>query len=231
MLDKLIIKFKQLFNEYKNSDFCKNASCTKQSWQKKVNAWGKDLSKNGINANMVSIFGFVIGMMAINFLAMNMYFEALMCILINRFCDVLDGAVAKYEKPSKFGIFLDACLDFIFYAGVIFGFALADPEENAVAACFLLFGFSASASAMLAYGVVSYNETAKKEQQTLLESPFYLGGIAQGFETLAAFVLLCIMPFAFLPIAIALGCWCLVKALIIISSAYYKLVISEKSKK
>ena len=162
---------------------------------------------------------------------MNMYFEALMCILINRFCDVLDGAVAKCEKPSKFGIFLDACLDFIFYAGVIFGFALADPEENAVAACFLLFGFSASASAMLAYGVVSYNETAKKEQQTLLESPFYLGGIAQGFETLAAFVLLCIMPFAFLPIAIALGCWCLVKALIIISSAYYKLVISEKSKK
>ena len=108
---------------------------------------------------------------------------------------------------------------------------MADPEENAVAACFLLFGFSASASAMLAYGVVSYNETAKKEQQTLLESPFYLGGIAQGFETLAAFVLLCIMPFAFLPIAIALGCWCLVKALIIISSAYYKLVISEKSKK
>ena len=231
MLDKLIIKFKQLFNEYKNSDVCNNASCTKQSWQKKVNAWGKDLSKNGINANMVSIFGFVIGMMAINFLAMNMYFEALMCILINRFCDVLDGAVAKCEKPSKFGIFLDACLDFIFYAGVIFGFALADPEENAVAACFLLFGFSASASAMLAYGVVSYNETAKKEQQTLLESPFYLGGIAQGFETLAAFVLLCIMPFAFLPIAIALGCWCLVKALIIISSAYYKLVISEKSKK
>ncbi len=231
MLDKIINKFKLLIAEYRNSEFCKNAKCTKEAWQKKVNSWGKELYKNGINANMISIFGFVIGMMAINFLAMNMYFEALMCILINRFCDVLDGAVARCEKANKFGIFLDACLDFIFYAGVIFGFALANPEENAVAACFLLFGFTASASAMLAYGVVTYDNRVTKEQETLNASPFYLGGMAQGFETLIAFVLLCIMPFAFLPIAIALGCWCLIKALIIISSAYYKLVILEKSKK
>ena len=232
MLDKLIAKLKQLLSEYKNSEFYKNMKSTKQNWQKKINYWGRELHKNGVNANMVSIFGFVVGMMAINFLAMNMYFEALMCILINRFCDVLDGAVARCENINKFGIFLDACLDFVFYAGVIFGFALANPDENAVAACFLLFGFSASASAMLAYGVVTYNGNwPKKEQQTISESPFYLGGIAQGFETLSAFVLLCLMPFAFLPIAIALGCWCLVKALIIVSSAYYKLVISEKSKK
>lgn len=218
-----------LIAEYKDSEFCTNSKCVRQKWQKKVNALGRELSENGVNANMVSIFGFVIGMMAINFLAMNMYFEALMCILINRFCDVLDGAVARAEGVTKFGVFLDACLDFIFYAGVIFGFALARPEENAVAASFLLFGFTASASAMLAYGVVAYNETQKKD--ALSQSPFYLGGAAQGFETLCAFVLLCLMPFAFLPIAIALGCWCLLKALVIVSSAYYKLVINQKSPK
>ncbi len=226
MLENLVIKFKELIADYKKSDFCKNSLCVRQKWQKKVNLWGKEMSKSGINANMVTIFGFVIGMMAINFLAMNLYFEALVCILVNRFCDVLDGAVARAEGVTRFGVFLDACLDFIFYAGVIFGFALAHPEENAVAACFLLFGFTASASAMLAYGVVSYNQS--KKEQPLTESPFYLGGAAQGFETLTAFVLLCIMPFAFLPIAIALGCWCLLKALVITSSAYYKLVIQQK---
>ncbi len=229
MLEIFINKIKRLIDEYRNSEFCKNSQCVRQKWQTRVNRWGKELSKNGINANMVSIFGFVIGMMAINFLAMNMYLEALMCILINRFCDVLDGAVARAEGESKFGVFLDACLDFVFYAGVIFGFALAYPEENAIAACFLLFGFTASATALLAYAVVAYAE-AKKEK-TLNESPFYLGGAAQGFETLCAFVLLCIMPFAFLPIAIALGCWCLLKALVIISSAYYKLVVLKKSSK
>ena len=229
MLENIISKIKSLMEEYRQSDFCKNSQCARQKWQKKVNGWGKELSKNGINANMVSIFGFVIGMMAINFLAMNMYFEALMCILVNRFCDVLDGAVARAEGVTKFGVFLDACLDFIFYAGVIFGFALANPDENAVAACFLLFGFTASASALLAYGLVSYNPNGKPA--SLSESPFYLGGATQGFETLAAFVLLCIMPFAFLPIAIALGCWCLLKALVIVSSAYYKLVIQQKNGK
>lgn len=229
MLEHLISKFKKLQSEWQNSDFCKNYQCVQQNWQKRVNIWGKELSKNGINANMISIFGFVIGMMAINFLAMNMYFEALMCILINRFCDVMDGAVARIEGVTPFGIFLDACLDFVFYAGVIFGFALAEPDENAVAACFLLFGFTASACAMLAYGVVSY-QGAKKAKE-LDSSPFYLGGLAQGFETLAAFVLLCMMPFAFLPIAIALGCWCLLKAMVIVSSAYYKLVILGKSSK
>ena len=135
----------------------------------------------------------------------------------------------RIEGVTPFGVFLDACLDFVFYAGVIFGFALAEPDENAVAACFLLFGFTASACAMLAYGVVSYQNSKKANE--LDASPFYLGGLAQGFETLAAFVLLCMMPFAFLPIAIALGCWCLLKAMVIVSSAYYKLVILGKSSK
>ena len=229
MMELFINKIKRLIAECQSSEFCKNSKCAKEKWQKKVDVWGKELVKNGITANMVTIFGFIIGMMAINFLAMNMYFEALLCILVNRFCDVLDGAVARAEGITSFGVFLDACLDYIFYAGVIFGFALASPEENAVSACFLLFGFTASSSAMLAYGVVSYDIT--KKNKPLDESPFYLGGIAQGFETLCAFVLLCIMPFAFLPISIILGCWCLLKSLVLVSSAYYKLVIAQRSKK
>ena len=192
--------------------------------------WGKELAKNGVSANMISIFGFVVGMMAINFLAMNMYFEALVCIIVNRCCDIMDGAVARNEGVSKFGTFLDTCLDFVFYGGVIFGFALADPYENAVAASFWLFGFAASVIALLAYGVVS-NMTNLKKDIALDGVPFYLGGVAQGVETLVAIVLLCLMPFAFLPVALALGCWCLMKTLIVVSSAYYKLVILQKSKK
>lgn len=229
MLDIIIAKFKQLIAEYKASDFCKNAKCVREKWQTKTDNWGKELAKSGVSANMVSIFGFVIGMMAINFLAMNMYFEALVCVVVNRICDVLDGAIARTEGVSKFGIFLDICLDTVFYTGVIFGFALADSTENAVVACFWMFGFVASVVAMLAYGVVAFDSNKKKEN--IEKTPFYLGGVAQGIETLAAFVILCVMPFAFVPVGIALGCWCLAKALVIVSSAYYKLVIQNKSSK
>lgn len=224
MPKKIIDKFNELVRKSKETEFCKNYVCVQEKWIKKVNIWGKWAAKQNISATSVSIFGFVIGMMAINFLAMNMYFEALLCILVNRFCDVLDGAVARNQGESEFGKFIDTALDFIFYGGVIFGFALAD-ENNAQAACFLLFAFMASATTMLTYGIIDQKSADTKA------SPFYLGGLAQGCETLTAFVILCIMPFAFLPIAILLGCWCLLKALIIISRAYYKLNIVRKSKK
>ena len=64
----------------------------------------------------------------------------------------------------------------------------------------------------------------------LEQSPFYLGGVAQGFETLTALVILCIVPGWFMPIAIILGCWCLVKALMVVTAAYYNFVIVTKGK-
>jgi len=223
MTKQISRKTNELIARFNNSEFCKTSKCIQDKWQKKINSWGKEIAKTKISATDLSVFGFIIGMMAVNFLAMNMYFEALVCILINRICDMLDGAVARTKGVTEFGKFIDATLDFIFYGGVIFGFALAD-ETNTQAACFLLFAFMASATTMLVYGIIDQKSADPKA------SPFYLGGLAQGFETLTAFVILCIMPFAFMPIAILLGCWCLIKALIIISRAYYKLNIAKKSK-
>ena len=83
-----------------------------------------------------------------------------MCIVLNRLFDAVDGEIARHSKVTEFGVFLDAALDYIFYTGVIFGFALANPWQNAVAASFLLFAFAASACAMLAYAVVAYKDKA-----------------------------------------------------------------------
>ncbi len=225
MTKKILDNYKETLQKFQSSEFCKNTQCLQKKWYEQMNRWGKYLAQNNISASSITLFGFIIGMMSVNFLAMNMYFEALLCILINRLCDCLDGAVARYEGITDFGKFIDAALDFIFYAGVIFGFALADVEQNAAAACFLLFAFMSSATTMLAYGVID------KNAEELKQSPFYLAGLAQGFETLCSFVALCIAPFAFQPIAILLGCWCLIKVLIIISRAYYKFNIAKKSKK
>ena len=231
MSDWLLGKVKEIISDFKRSGLQKVVNSWYKKRKKDIDALGKQLHKNGISAHMISIFGFVIGMMSVNFLAMNMYFEALICILINPFCDLLDGAVARLDGVSSFGQFLDTCLDLIFYAGVIFGFALAQPEDNALVACFLLFGFMASAVALLAYGAVckTKNRSQSKEDEDI--QPFYFGGFVQGAEVSVCVILLCLMPFAFLPLAIALGCWCLVKALVIITTAYYKFVIAQKSRK
>ncbi|MBR1605862.1 MAG: CDP-alcohol phosphatidyltransferase family protein [Alphaproteobacteria bacterium] len=220
----------KLSNEKINSFFkiC-NKSCTRasRSLHKIIQKTAKLIAKSGISANMITLIGFVIGLLAINFLAIEHYGYALVCILINRLCDILDGAVAKLNKPTKFGIFFDATLDYVFYAGIIFGFALANPEQNAVAATFLLFAFVSSACALLAYGIVVGNEKDESHLQ-LSESPFYLGGIAQGFETFTTLFILCIVPRLFMPLAVILGIFCFVKAGSVIISSYYVFVIAEK---
>ena len=148
-------KFESIVNrlrsQYNKTHLCSGVACFRSF----VADSGRKLAKAGVSANVISIAGFIIGMFAVNFLALNMYFWALVCILLNRWCDALDGAVAKINGKTEFGVFLDACLDYIFYAAVIFGFALAQPQ-NATSAAFLLFGFTASAAAMLSYAVVAY---------------------------------------------------------------------------
>lgn len=191
---------------------------------------GKYLAKMGLSANVVTIIGFLIGIFTINFLALEMYGTALLCILLNRVFDALDGAIARNSKITDFGVFLDATLDYIFYAGVIFGFALASPYNNAVPAAFLLLSFTASACALLAYAVVAYKNKPVQEIK-LGMSPFYLGGVAQGFETFIALVIMCLLPRLFMPIAIILGVLSIVKALSIMVTAYYSFVIAPKNQK
>lgn len=220
---------KHLFSRIKKSlqDINKVSEKVHNLLLNKVNVLAKFLVKNSVNANLISILGFIIGISAVNFLALNMYGWALACILINRVFDLLDGAVARHSKITEFGIFLDAALDYVFYAGIIFGFALANPLQNAVAASFFLFAFTSSACAMLAYAVIAYKKQTEK-QIVFDKSPFYFGGFAQGAEVFLASVVLCILPFWFMEFAIVLGILCLVKAFSIMIAAYYNFVISGK---
>jgi CDP-alcohol phosphatidyltransferase. len=69
------------------------------------------------------------------------YLAALVAIVLNRLLDGLDGALARLRGLTDAGGFLDIALDFLFYALVPFGFALAAPADNAIAAAWLLFAF------------------------------------------------------------------------------------------
>ncbi len=189
----------------------------------------KHIDKVGISANITSMTGFAIGLLAINFLSLNMYWWALLCIVLNRLFDAVDGEIARHSKVTEFGVFLDAALDYIFYTGVIFGFALANPWQNAVAASFLLFAFAASACAMLAYAVVAYKDKALSKVK-LDKSPFYLGGFAQGAEIFVAIVIMCLIPSWFMQLAMLFGVLCLVKAFSIIVTAYYNFVVAADKK-
>ncbi len=159
------------------------------------------LARAGIGADTVTLAGFAFGIGAFAVLAFGMApMLALGLIALNRLADGLDGAVARLGRPSDRGAFLDIALDFLFYALVPLGFALADPAANALPAAVLLAAFIGTASSFLAFAAIA----ARRKMQTAAfpaKGIYYLGGLAEGAETIAVFVAMCLFPTAFAPLA------------------------------
>ncbi|HIF9242892.1 CDP-alcohol phosphatidyltransferase family protein [Photobacterium damselae] len=164
--------------------------------------------KLGISANQVTITGFIIGLFTLPALAFQRYDLALIFIVINRLLDGLDGAIARRQGITDCGGFLDITLDFIFYSLVPFGFVLADPSNNAIAGAFLIYSFIGTGSSFLAFAIMAGKrniESPVYKQKSL----YYIGGLTEGTETIACFVLFCLFPSYFSMIAWIFGalCW------------------------
>jgi phosphatidylglycerophosphate synthase len=170
-------------------------------WQNRILAKpAAHLARIGVPADAVTIVGFGIGLASVACLYQQAYAPALICILLNRLLDGLDGAIARAAGPTDRGAFLDIALDFFFYATVPFGFALADPAANALAASALLLSFVGTGSSFLAFAVI-----AEKRGLSSATFPtkgfYYLGGLTEGTETILVFTAMCLWPKHFATIA------------------------------
>lgn len=180
-----------------------------------LNNAGVRLAAAGISANMITLAGLAIGLLAGVMIALGYAMMAIVPLLASRLADGLDGAVARAGKtpPTAFGGFLDITCDFIFYGAIPLAFAVLDPGANALAAAFLLFSFYANGSAFLAFAIVAEKEgleTSAQGQKTL----YYVAGLLEGAETIGFFVLLCLFPGLFVPLAWGFGVICTISAVL-----------------
>ncbi|MBS1256198.1 MAG: Inner membrane protein YnjF [Deltaproteobacteria bacterium] len=161
-----------------------------------------------ISANTITLFGFVIGLMAVPLLWFKLYSAALAVILINRFLDGLDGAVARKNGITDLGGYLDITCDFIFYSGVILGFALAYPEQNGLAAAFLIFSFIGTGCSFLAFAAAAEKHGISSDAHGK-KGFYYLGGLIEGTETILFYVIICLFPeyFPILAVIFGITCW------------------------
>jgi phosphatidylglycerophosphate synthase len=165
------------------------------------------LAGRGVPANAVSAIGFVIGLAALPLLALRHYELALLAILANRLLDGLDGAIARCSQPTDRGAFIDIAFDFLFYAAVPLGFAIADPAANAVPAAVLLFGFMGTASSFLSFSAVAARKGLTADPYPT-KGIYYLGGLTEGAETIAVFVAMSLWPAAFPTLAYIFAALC-----------------------
>ena len=166
------------------------------------------LQTKGIRADQVTIVSFGIGLLAAILIARHHYLLGGSLILLNRLGDGVDGALARISITTDRGAFLDICFDFVFYSAVVLGFALADPVSNALPAAFLIFSFVGTGSSFLAYAIMA--ERRSIVDQRLPDKGFYyLGGLAEGTETIIFFILICLFPSFFPVLAWLFGSICL----------------------
>ena len=145
------------------------------------------LRQKGVRADHITIASFVVGLLGAILVARHHYLVGGGLILLNRLGDGVDGVLARLSGTTDRGAFLDICLDFIFYSAVVLGFAFAEPARNSLAAAFLIFSFVGTGSSFLAYAIMA--ERRSLTDQRLPDKGFYyLGGLAEGTETIGFFV-------------------------------------------
>jgi phosphatidylglycerophosphate synthase len=168
---------------------------------------GAVLVRCGLGANAVTVAGFLFGVAAWAALAWQAYALAVGLIAANRLADGLDGAVARRTALTDLGGYLDIVLDFLFYAGVPFFFAVGRPDD-ALPAAFLTFSFVGTGTSFLAFAVFAAKRGLTTQARGR-KSLYYLGGLTEGTETIGVFVLICLWPDQFALVAWVFGglCW------------------------
>tara|TARA_Y200000002_G_C22686821_1_gene666295 strand:+ start:4372 stop:4974 length:603 start_codon:yes stop_codon:yes gene_type:complete len=167
----------------------------------------RHLVRIGISANLMTLLGLTMGLAAMIAIIYKSFYIGLVCIILNRLADGLDGAIARHTQLTDFGGFFDIVADFITYSGVIFAFAIALPEQQ-FWACFLIFSYIGPISSFLAYAIIAGKRNITTEQRGI-KSFYYLGGICEGTETAMVMVTICLLPEYFASVCLFYGicCW------------------------
>ncbi len=152
------------------------------------------LHRQGYTPDQITVTAFCIGITALPLLAWQHYWLALVVIILNRLGDGLDGALARLSgRTSDAGGFIDIGLDFVFYAAVVLGFALANPAQNALPAAWLLFAFIGTGTSFLAFAIAAKHQAIERPHFPS-KAFYYLEGLTEGTETVLALVLFCLFP-------------------------------------
>lgn len=175
-------------------------------------ALARPLAARGITADQITLSSFMIGLAAFPLLCFGQHRLALVAILINRLLDGVDGALARLTAASDRGAFLDITLDFLIYALVPLGFAIFDPQANALPASCLLASFIGTGITFLTFSLIA-ERRGLKTPHFRNKGIVYLAGLAEGVETIVFFVLICLWPSYFALLAYIFSVLCLLTAI------------------
>jgi phosphatidylglycerophosphate synthase len=171
-----------------------------------LNRAGAVLAGLGVTANALTFTGLALGLAGAAAIALGQICWGLALILANRLADGLDGAVARARGPSDLGGYFDIVADFAFYVAVPTGFGILSPA-NTLPALVLVASFVLTGVSFLAFAVIAAKRGTTTEAHGK-KSFFYSTGLAEGAETIAVFIAMCLFPAWFAVLAYAYAALC-----------------------
>ncbi len=171
-----------------------------------LNRAARMLASVGVTANGLTFTGLALGLAGAGAIAVGQIGWGLALIIANRVCDGLDGAVARARSPTDLGGYFDIVADFAFYVSIPLGFGVLSAA-NALPALVLVASFVLTGVSFLAFAVIA----AKRGDTTAAhgrKSFFYSTGLAEGAETIAVFIAMCLWPAWFGAVAYAYAALC-----------------------
>lgn len=151
---------------------------------------GTRLAARGVSPTALTASGWAVGAGACVAAGTGHWTLALVLWLGNRVLDGLDGATARATGPTERGGFLDVMADFSVYAGFVVGVAVAVPSARL--ACVVLLGtYYASGTAFLALSSLLERRRHRLGDERSLR---FVGGLAEGTETVIVYVLFTLLP-------------------------------------
>jgi phosphatidylglycerophosphate synthase len=152
---------------------------------------GGRLAAIGVSADFLTAAGWLIGVGACVAAALAAWYLALVLWLANRVFDGIDGPVARAkDAATERGGYLDVVADFSIYGGFVVAVAVAEPSAR-LACVSLLFAYYVSGTALLALSsLLEKRRVATSDDRSLRLT----GGLAEGFETIIVYSLMCLWP-------------------------------------
>jgi phosphatidylglycerophosphate synthase len=155
-----------------------------------------------VSPHRLTAVGVVLGLASALTAALQLWWAALALWLVSRACDGLDGTLARHRagsptdhaSSSHAGGFLDITADFTVYGATVVGVAWgATRGEGAYWLPFLLvlFAYYVNGTALLAFSSIAERMGRRLDDGRSLS---FLGGIAQGTQTIAVHSFWLILP-------------------------------------
>jgi phosphatidylglycerophosphate synthase len=160
-----------------------------------LNTAGERLARAGVPPIALTGAGWACGAGACVATGLRAWPAALALWLANRLLDGLDGPTARAGSATDSGGFLDIVADFSVYAGIVVGLAVAEPGAR-LACVTLLAAYYVSGTAFLALSSLAERSSQAGRRARLGDerSLRFAGGLAEGTETIAVYVLFFLLP-------------------------------------